>query len=110
MLDKPSSDVTLISRCLSTTEYTSCKFFRESQISPSLIHEQIGREYGRPILMIHGLTKPEKSECQFFKLVSHESGNYLAACDVLRRYLSIYEVRLCAQLWADCPYRRQAEQ
>ncbi|MEM0361484.1 MAG: hypothetical protein QXY36_02460 [Sulfolobales archaeon] len=109
MLDKPTSDVTLTSRCLSPSEYASCKFFREAQPIKSVIHEQVGREYGKPILMIHGLSRPEKSECKFFKLISHESGNYLAACDVLKRYLNIYEVRLCSQLWADCPYRKQAE-
>lgn len=109
MLDKPTSDVTLTSRCLSPSEYASCKFFREAQPAKSVLHEQVGREYGKPILMIHGLSRPEKSECKFFKLISHESGNYLAACDVLKRYLNIYEVRLCGQLWVDCPYRKQAE-
>lgn len=98
-----------MSRCLSSSEFISCKFFKESQTGVSVTHEQVGREYGRPIIMIHGLKKPERSECKFFKLISHESGNYLAACDVLRRYLNIYEVSLCSQLWADCPYRKLAE-
>ncbi len=101
--------MTLTSRCLSPSEFISCKFFRESQAGVGVIHEQIGREYGRPIVMIHGLRKPERSECKFFKLISHESGNYLAACDVLRRYLNMYEVRLCSQLWVDCSYRKQVE-
>ncbi|MCS7108329.1 MAG: hypothetical protein RMH77_05695 [Sulfolobales archaeon] len=74
------------------------------------MHDQVGREYGRPILMIHGLSKPEKSDCRFYRLFTHESGNYLAACHLLRRYLNIYEARLCNQYWADCPYRKQAEQ
>ncbi len=103
-LDKPSSDVTLPSRCLGQG-YTTCKFFRD--VDTSIIPEaKSGREYGRPILMIHGLNKPMKSDCKYFRLLNHESGSYLAACEVLKRYLNIYEVPLCINYWNDCPFRK----
>ena len=104
LLDKPTTDVTLLSRCLSNVEYSTCRFFKELNQSVSTREE--GKEYGRPILIIHGLTKPLRSECKFFKLFTHESGNYLAACDILRRYLNLYEVDLCIKYWSECPFRK----
>lgn len=108
LLDSPSVDVTLLSRCLSNVEYSTCKFYKEvDQVKTS--YEVASREYGKPILLIHALSKPIRSECKFYKLMSHESGSYLAACEVLRRYLNIYEVNLCASHWNDCPFRRLGE-
>lgn len=104
-LDKPTADVTLPSRCLSQG-YTTCRFFKDISTSPTTSDARSSREYGRPILMIHGLNKPMKSDCKYFKLLNHESGSYLAACEVLKRYLNMYEVSLCVDYWNDCPFRK----
>lgn len=107
-LDTPSADVTLLSRCLSSVEYATCKFYKNAD-QLRVQYETASREYGKPILIIHALNKPVRSECRFYRLLGHESGSHLAACDILKRYLNVYEVNLCASYWSECPFRRLGE-
>lgn len=106
ILERPSSDITLPSRCAGGPEtYVSCRFYKDIEES-KVENRHVIRDYGKPILIIHGLSKSMKSDCPFFKLLAHESGAYLAVCEVLKRFLNVYEVSICANYWNDCPLKR----
>ena len=103
LLESPSPDPVIPSICLSDDSYVRCRYYVEPR----------GREvrgfsgrFGKPLLLIHSISRLPRSNCEFFIVEKHESGAYLAACEVLRRYLTRYEVRLCEEYWRDCPYRR----
>ncbi len=100
LLDTPSADPVIPQRCLSDASYKDCKYFKdlsESNISPN---------YGKPLLLIHSLSTQPRCSCEYFIYTQHESGTYVAACKVLRRYLTRYEVKLCEKKWRECPFRK----
>jgi uncharacterized RmlC-like cupin family protein len=94
-------------KCLGDeTVYKACKYYREPT-SLSLTQGKLYQSrFGRPLLLIHSLTIKPNSPCEFFVVEKHESGVYLAGCEVLGRYLTRYEVPLCEKHWDECPYRR----
>lgn len=89
--------------------YKKCPFYRERaevKRGKEGVRRRSGK-YGRPLLLVHSLQKKRpKSGCEFFVVEEDESGAYLAACDVLGRYLTRYEVPLCENHWRECPYRK----
>ena len=107
-LGEPSSDPVINAVCLgSEAVYKKCPFYRErAEVRREEGVRRRSGKYGRPLLLIHSLKKCPKSDCEFFVVEEDESGAYLAACNVLRRYLTRYEVPLCENHWKDCPYRR----
>jgi len=103
-LDEPSKDPVIPSICLSNREvYSKCRYYRE--VSGREPREFSGK-YGKPLLLIHSISRIPRSMCEYFVVEKHESGTYLAACHVLDRYLTRYEVHLCENHWKDCPYRK----
>ena len=106
-LERPSTDPVIPQKCLGDeTVYRACKYYREpTSISLKAAQPYISK-FGKPLLLIHSLSKKPSSGCKFFIVEKHESGAYLAACDVLGRYLTRYEVPLCERHWENCPYRR----
>ncbi len=109
-LGEPSSDPVINAVCLgSEAVYKKCPFYRERaevKRGEEGVRRRSGK-YGRPLLLVHSLQKKRpKSGCEFFVVEEDESGAYLAACDVLGRYLTRYEVPLCENHWRECPYRK----
>ena len=103
LLGEPSRDVVDYSTCLGDESvYKGCRFYTES--SPRR-RERVG-PMGKPLLLVHSLSTKPKSGCEFFFVEEHESGSYLAGCEVLGRYLTRYDVKLCEKHWIDCPYRK----
>ncbi len=105
-LERPSTDPVISTKCTGDEViYRACKYFREPSTSLTA-GRTYPSKYGKPLLLIHSLTRKPSSNCEFFIIEKHESGAYLAACDVLGRYLTRYEVPLCEKHWDNCPYRR----
>ncbi len=104
-LEHPSKDPVIQDKCLGDELlYKTCKYYREPaarKAGGSLI-----AKFGRPLLLIHSISVKPSSGCEFFKVEKHETGSYLAACEVLGRYLTRYEVSLCEKKWVECPYRK----
>jgi hypothetical protein len=108
LLETPSSDPVLIARCLGSSEvYGRCRYYTEPKGESLEMKRAIGvRKLGKPLLLIHSISEPLKSKCDFYSLIRHESGSYLASCSVLGRYLTRYEASLCVKGWEDCPFRK----
>ncbi len=106
-LERPSQDPVIPSVCLGDEPvYRLCKFYREPTTLGRLPGRVYPSKFGKPLLLIHSLKEEPKSGCEFFVVEKHESGAYLAGCEVLGRYLTRYEVPLCEKSWQDCPYRK----
>ncbi len=96
---EPTPDPVVHTVCLgSESVYRGCRYFRERESDLS--------RFGKPLLLIHSLEGEMKSDCEFYVLGKHETGSYLAACEILGRLLTRYEVRLCVNYWRNCPYRK----
>ena len=94
-----------VERCLSDTEYRSCRFYEEvSKPIGAPVHKRL--ELSGLYLPIHGLTHIVRCDCPHFTVDRHESGLYVAYCRVLNRFLTKYEVQLCRDHWKRCPYRK----
>lgn len=104
MLDSPSNEPVIPARCLGDENiYRTCRYYKEPG---DTIKPYRPGFFGKPLLLIHSISRVPRSECDFFVVEKHESGCYLAACKVLGRYLTRYEVALCESHWDSCPYRR----
>lgn len=100
----PDNSVINVSVCLGGPEqYTRCKFY----VAPPKDSSASLKRYGKPLMLINSLPKEPRSGCEFFRVIRHDSGVFLASCEVLGRYLTRYEVSLCEKYWRDCPFRRQ---
>ncbi len=106
-LEEPSEDPVINAVCLGSEEvYKKCRLYREKGGGlKEAVTRRSGR-FGKPLLLIHSLKSKPDSGCEFFVIEEDESGAYLAACKVLNRYLTRYEVPLCEKYWKDCPYRK----
>ncbi len=56
--------------------------------------------------LINSLPMPIHSECQYYRLEKRSSGIIVARCEILKRYLTKYEAKLCEHYWRDCPFRQ----
>ncbi|MEB3816421.1 MAG: hypothetical protein LRS46_00550 [Desulfurococcales archaeon] len=52
------------------------------------------------------LGRKPSSQCEYFKVEKTSEGRYAAYCEVLGRYLTVYQVEKCEKYWRTCPYRR----
>jgi len=104
LLEEPSKDPVIPSICSSIKEvYSKCRYYVEPATKEP---KEFSGKYGRPVLLIHSLTKPLRSNCEFFIIEKYEENVYIAACRVLNRYLTRYEVDTCIKHWKECPYRK----
>lgn len=101
LLESPSADPVIPQKCLSEVSYRDCKYYKETGKE-----EVTTLGFGKPLLLIHSLSKKPQCNCEFLVIIQHESGAYIAGCKVLCRYLTRYEVKLCEKKWQECPFRK----
>ncbi len=104
-LEQPSSDPVTMICTGGPRQYRECRYFVEKTETTQLTSTVVTARFGKALLMIHAINEKPRSECEFFVSEDHE-GYYLAGCNVLRRYLTKFEVPDCEKYWVNCPYRR----
>lgn len=115
-LDEPTDSVVVIERCLSDSEYRTCRFYFEEglskEVATKIKEEKKEMEIKppmKPYLPIHALRKGIALKCPYGRIIEHEGGIGLSFCVVLNRYLNKYEVETCNKYWKECPYRSYAK-
>ena len=103
LLASPTASPVSLLKCL-TSSHTGCEFYVPPEGGRESAEDR--SRYGSYLIVIHGLKEKPKCDCPFFKVFKDEKGVWLAACDVLGRYLTRYEVPKCVKYWRDCPFRR----
>ncbi len=108
-IPRPTSAVVNPSRCLSNSEYKTCKYYVEQEEQKNLEYfgDKIKKEL-KPYPPIHYLERPLKSDCPYYQLLSF-GGYYIAKCEILGRLLTKHEVLICSKYWESCPISKYTQ-